>query len=117
MHVNTELRAAYQLLLNYVKERSGQKEEDIARPTDVERHFLNVLKLVIEGGWVLEEREFFVVLELIGAKEFFSEQLFFFLLFAADLLQYERATLIEWYEKAGFNMDFAKKKLKMFESE
>ena len=73
--------------------------------------------MVIEGGWVLEEREFFVVLELIGAKEVFSEQLFYFLLFAADLLQYDRTTLLEWFEQAGISVDFAKKKLKMFDND
>ena len=66
---------------------------------------------------MLEEREFFVVLELIGAKEFFSEQLFYFLLFAADLLQYDRTTLLEWFEQAGISVDFAKKKLKMFDND
>lgn len=83
----------------------------------MERNFLDVIKVVIEGGWVLEEQEFFVVLELIGAKEYFTDQLFYFLLFAVDLLQYERNTLIEWFEHGGISMDFARKKLKIYGQE
>jgi hypothetical protein len=46
-----------------VKERSIKERH--VHPIEEERRFLDVLKLIVEAGWMIKEKDFFEMLETI----------------------------------------------------
>lgn len=48
--------------------------EGRTKPLEIERKFMDLLKLIIEGGWVVQdEEEWFKVLDFIGVFEVIVE--------------------------------------------
>lgn len=69
----------YKQLLGYIHTRYVQGDGSISRsghiagsvkPTEVERHFMDFLKIVIEGGWVVQDQdEWISILEFLEAAD------------------------------------------------
>ena len=100
----------YKQLLNYIYTRyqqgigslsiSGQIASSI-KPTEVERHFLDFLRIVIEGGWVVQDKEEWIsIIDFVEAGDEIESnpQTQRFFQFAADIYgfsqEFEQSYLI-----------------------
>lgn len=88
MKHNSDLRNIYNLLLTYIRDRVTGS--DGVKPSEVERKFLDILKLVVEGGWVIEEEEFYEVMNMIDAGDDVTYEHYFFFLFFIDHVKYDK---------------------------
>lgn len=61
MKINARLRSVYQNMLNYIQKR--YQSDSTKTPTEVERKFIDILKTIIEGGYAINEKEFYDVLD------------------------------------------------------
>ena len=72
----------------------GQFSEVFVKPSEVERAFLDVLGLIVQSGYYLEEHDFFELLEILGVQDYTSQvhgraQLFEFFSYTANLLEFD----------------------------
>ena len=95
MKKNSDLRQIYQLLLNYIKERSEKKHRIL--PIDIEIRFIDSVKLFWESGWVIEEHDFYETLNTLDIINHYEDQLFYLLLYFVDILKFNRDKLLEYF--------------------
>jgi len=82
MKNNKRLRIVYQNMLKYIQK--SFKNDSSQLPTEVERKFIDILKTVIEGGYSINEKEFYNILEQIWFPfELTSREIKFFKAFMA----------------------------------
>ena len=72
----------------------GQFSEVFIKPSEVERAFLDVLGLIVQSGYFLEQHDFFELLEILGVQDYTSQvhgraQLFEFFSYTANLLEFD----------------------------
>ena len=67
MQQNLDLKQVYILLLNYMKERSEQNPKIM--PIEAEIKFVESIKLFCESGWIIEEEDFYDVLDTLQTIE------------------------------------------------
>ncbi|CAI2364391.1 unnamed protein product [Moneuplotes crassus] len=108
MKQNSDLQQIYLLLLNYIKERSKKKQRIL--PIEIEAKFIDSIKLFCESGWVVEEEDFYDILNTLQVKRFYEDQLFYFLLYFIDLLKFDRKKLLEYFKSSdpSLNKNFEK---------
>lgn len=62
MNLNNRQRESYNKLLGYLEKRAKQRGIVAVE----EKQLMNILKVIIDGGWVINEAEFKDVLEMIS---------------------------------------------------
>ncbi|CDW73792.1 UNKNOWN [Stylonychia lemnae] len=62
MSLNNQQREAYNKLLHFLEKRSKAIQPE-------EKQFMNIIKIVIDGGWVIREQEFEQILGFIDFKQ------------------------------------------------
>lgn len=76
MNLNHKQILAYNKLLDYINNRVEKpimdKEKAVIRqmPSEVERQFLDALRIIIQCGYVLERKDFLDILEFINIHEY-----------------------------------------------
>lgn len=103
MKQNQELRNVYHMLLQYVKDRINGA--DGVNPSEVERKFLDVIKLIVEGGWTIEEDDFYQIIDMVEAGNNFSYEIYFFFLYFVDNMKFDKTLFDEYCIKHGANLD------------
>eukprot|EP00347_Sterkiella_histriomuscorum_P012758 403367333 len=69
MHLNNHQRDCYNKLLSYLEKRGKAILSE-------EKQFMNIIKIVIDGGWIVREQEFVQIIGFIEFKNLFGAQYF-----------------------------------------
>lgn len=63
MKNNTKLRNAYLSMLEFIQNRFAA--DPFSKPSETERKFIDILKMIIEGGYSITEKDYRDILESI----------------------------------------------------
>lgn len=106
MKLNHDLKQQYFAIMQYVRDRANNRSNAVStKPSDIERQFLDFLYLICDGGWILEEREFYEMLELIKIQDHYSRQLLDFLVYSVEQMKFSKDNLFQWLDDRGININ------------
>lgn len=80
MKNNTKLRNVYLSMLEFIQKRF--KNDNKHTPSEVERRFIDILKIIIEGGYTITEKDYEEILDSIWEPtELTKDEIEFFNMF------------------------------------
>ena len=66
--MNNKQRECYNRMLMYLERRKKPIQNE-------EKKFMNIIKIVIDGGWIIREEDFIQILELVNFGQVQEERL------------------------------------------
>ena len=91
--LNSKLAGIYQALIMFVIKRHN------VEPLPIEKKFLTLLKLVVEGSWVMTQYDFYEILEFLMLQNNYNHQIQAFFLYFIRLIDFPLANFKLWLQQ------------------